>query len=404
MLAEAFLLGACLYLLIRLRPWLGNTPLVATVGTLQFVQVVLAISVYIEVLPGLLISPGSAVLFTGTILAVLLVYIVDDALGARKLIYSLFLANILLSLITLSVSTHLTGNGVHLFVDIPREIFIQHPRFMIVGTITLFLDTILVIIAYEYLTRFKSLFLRISLALSVVMIFDCLLFITGSFVENKDYLNILFSSMAGKLMMVPAAALAVALLHRIMTKTADNESRNITDFFNLLTYREKYELAKIDSIVDPLTRLFNRRAFNSEFQDWSELDSYAILMIDADRFKSINDELGHAVGDTVLKLISSAITTHLRGSDVAYRYGGEEFLVFLPYTNIEDAIVVSKRIQEALNLNIKNYPLPDHRHVTLSIGVAAAPKDGKLSQDIINVADNRLYWAKNNGRNQVVSS
>jgi len=353
------------------------------------------------VLPGLLVSPGSAVLFTGTILSVLLVYIVDDAKGARKFIYSLFLANVVLSIITLSVSTHLTGEDVRLFVDIPREIFIQHPRVMIVGTAALFLDTILVIIVYEFLARIPNLFIRIWFALSVVLIFDSVVFVTGSFFDNKDYFHILYSSIAGKLIMVPPAAFAVALLDGIMKRSFENESRSIVDFFNSLTYRQKYEMAIKDSMIDPLTRLYNRRGLDKDLENWNDIDSYAILMIDADKFKSVNDELGHSSGDAVLRIISSVITTLLRGSDVAYRYGGEEFVVFLPYTVNKDAVEVAERIRDAVKLSFKQKLLSDHRIITVSIGVAAAPHDGKTSHEIIDAADQRLYRAKNQGRDQV---
>ncbi len=123
MFAEAFLLAIFLYFLIRLKPWLGLSPLFVTLGSLQFVQVILAMSLYIEVLPGLLISPGSSVFFVGTILGVLLVYIVSDALSARKLIYSLLIANVFLSFTTISISQHFLGEDIHLFVDLPREVF-----------------------------------------------------------------------------------------------------------------------------------------------------------------------------------------------------------------------------------------------------------------------------------------
>ena len=117
LLTESMILGAILYLLLRLRPWLGNTPLVLTVGSIQFLQVLLALSLYIEVLPGLWISPGSSILFTGTILSVLLVYIVDDAKGARRFIYSLLAANIILSLITFSASQHLLNDATQLMIN-----------------------------------------------------------------------------------------------------------------------------------------------------------------------------------------------------------------------------------------------------------------------------------------------
>ncbi len=401
--AESMVLGATLYLLLRLRPWLGNVPLYVTVGSFQFIQVVLAMSVYIEVASGVLISPGSSVLFTGTIISVLLVYILDDADGARRFIYSLFIANIILSLVAFSVSHHMASEQVSMMIDVPIEVFKQNPRILIVGTITLFLDTILIIILYEYLSPIKSLFLRMTTALSGVLVFDSVVFVTGSFYENSNYTSMLISSIIGKLILVPPATLAVALMDRLMKSETKKDSNGISDFFNLLTYRQKYVLAKNDSMVDPLTRLYNRRVFDKAFRSWIDIGTYAILMIDADNFKKINDELGHSMGDNVIKLISSAITTQLRGSDVAYRYGGEEFVVFLPYTNRSDAVLIGERINQSLANKLANNPLPDGRNVTLSMGVATAPIDAKHGQELIDRADQRLYWAKNHGKNQIVS-
>ena len=279
LLAESMILGAILYLLLRLRPWLGNAPLVLTVGSIQFLQVLLALSLYIEVFPGLWISPGSSILFTGTILSVLLVYIVDDAMGARRFIYSLLAANIILSLITFSASQHMLSEATQLMINLPVETFQQNPRILIVGTVTLFFDTILIIILYEYLTRIRSLFLRMTTALCGVLIFDSLMFITGSFIENENYFNMLVSSITGKLMFAPPATVAVALLHHYMKSSEEKNTNNIGDFFNLLTYRQKYELAKTDSLVDPMTRLYNRRAFDKACEEWIDIGSYAILMI-----------------------------------------------------------------------------------------------------------------------------
>ena len=404
LLTESMILGAILYLLLRLRPWLGNTPLVLTVGSIQFLQVLLALSLYIEVLPGLWISPGSSILFTGTILSVLLVYIVDDAKGARRFIYSLLAANIILSLITFSASQHLLNDATQLMINLPIETFQQNPRVLIVGTVTLFFDTILIIILYEYLTRIRSLFLRMTTALYGVLIFDSLMFITGSFYENENYMSMLYASIIGKLIMAPPATMAVAVLHHYLKNAGNKNTNNIGDFFSLLTYRQKYELAKNDSLVDPMTRLYNRRAFDKAFAGWTDIGTYAILMVDADNFKQVNDELGHDTGDRVIKLIAAAITTQLRGSDVAYRFGGEEFVVFLPYTKSADAIKIGNRIRQSLSKQISQKPLPDGRQVTLSIGVGVAPNDGKYGAEIIKQADQRLYWAKNNGKDQVAGS
>ncbi|MEW6527754.1 MAG: GGDEF domain-containing protein [Spirochaetota bacterium] len=172
---------------------------------------------------------------------------------------------------------------------------------------------------------------------------------------------------------------------------------------------QRTEILKWLSITDPLTGLYNRRYFIEQIElEFKRAKRYnrdlSLLMLDIDHFKSVNDNYGHQVGDIVLRKISSIIINQLRDSDLAFRYGGEEFMVILPETKADDAINVAKRMKQEImesehayrNLNFK---------VTASIGIVSI-KD-MLSKfetvdDIIKKVDDNLYKAKNSGRNTII--
>ena len=125
-------------------------------------------------------------------------------------------------------------------------------------------------------------------------------------------------------------------------------------------------------------------------------------MIDADLFKMINDRHGHLAGDQVLKEISSIIQENVREIDIVGRFGGEEFCVVLPDTDLEGARVVAQRIRRSAEKRvIKAYD--SALRVTLSIGLASYPSDCKLLEELIDKADWALYRAKSQGRNCVVA-
>ena len=169
------------------------------------------------------------------------------------------------------------------------------------------------------------------------------------------------------------------------------------------------ELARLRSqhlaYFDPLTDLHNRRSFyeiakplmEKADQDKTKLST---IMIDVDKFKLINDEHGHAIGDQTLKIISQRIKTQLRKQDIAVRWGGEEILIFLPETDIEAAENLAERIRKTIAddpLHLDN----DILHMSISLGVASLHTH-KTLDDLINTADLALLKAKQTGRNKTV--
>jgi diguanylate cyclase (GGDEF)-like protein len=131
--------------------------------------------------------------------------------------------------------------------------------------------------------------------------------------------------------------------------------------------------------------------------------SMAVLLIDIDYFKKVNDNYGHLVGDDVLRHIAKTIGTILRSSDVLGRYGGEEFCAFLPNTTEHDALGLAERIR----IGIETTPIKLSMSVTLkttvSIGVADSVRAGYDFKDLLAAADSAMYGAKNGGRNRVMS-
>jgi len=163
--------------------------------------------------------------------------------------------------------------------------------------------------------------------------------------------------------------------------------------------------------LDALTGFYNRRQLEERIKQ--EVSSakrqkrnLCAIMTDIDYFKSVNDTYGHAVGDLVLKTVSKVIRNQLREYDIAGRYGGEEFVILLPYTRIEEAKMVAERLRcavEAKKIDIsKLYQDKENISVTISIGVAPyqAAKD---DNEFVRNADKALYEAKESGRNKVVT-
>ncbi len=164
----------------------------------------------------------------------------------------------------------------------------------------------------------------------------------------------------------------------------------------------EYKLKK-----DPLTGLLSRRFLLPIFEDVLELSMYtempfSVALIDLDDFKKINDTYGHLVGDCVLRNVARIIRKILRKSDYVFRYGGEEFLVLLPSTDLEDAV----KILDKLRRTIENTELEcegNRIKVTASIGVCSDIYSGNKSPEYyINCADQKLYEAKKEGKNRVV--
>ena len=162
-------------------------------------------------------------------------------------------------------------------------------------------------------------------------------------------------------------------------------------------------IAESRALTDVLTGLANKRSIEDTLKRMSAqagrtLSPLAAVMLDLDHFKQINDLFGHDRGDDVLAAVGSTITQTLRDSDVAGRYGGEEFLLLLPDTNREGALESAERLRAAIGaLRVPG----ENRNVTASLGVAVLPDDAGDGAQLQRRADRALYAAKKSGRNRV---
>ncbi len=157
------------------------------------------------------------------------------------------------------------------------------------------------------------------------------------------------------------------------------------------------------SMQDPLTGCLNRRAFFDIFDtEWSGSKRYgyelSCFMLDIDYFKKINDNHGHSAGDEVLKVVSELIRKMVRKSDHVCRYGGEEFCILLPHTDVASAALAAEKIRQKVE---ESYP-SDIR-VTISIGISATCFEANSPQELIDQADKALYYSKETGRNRYTS-
>jgi diguanylate cyclase (GGDEF)-like protein len=164
------------------------------------------------------------------------------------------------------------------------------------------------------------------------------------------------------------------------------------------------ERVKQLAYLDGLTGIFNRRFFElrivEEIERARRLNSgMAVLMVDIDQFKRLNDEFGHLLGDEVLRQVSSIFHQQLRKIDVVCRYGGEEFGILLSQTNPQHALAVAEKLRRM----IESWAFPGvPRQVTISAGVASYPTHGSTRDELVKTADAGLYAAKQSGRNRVL--
>jgi len=164
------------------------------------------------------------------------------------------------------------------------------------------------------------------------------------------------------------------------------------------------ERVKQLAYLDGLTGIFNRRFFEMRIAE--ELDrarrfstAMAVIMVDIDQFKRLNDEFGHLLGDEVLRQVSSIFHQQLRKIDVVCRFGGEEFAILLSQTNGQHAQGVAEKLRRL----VETWQFPGvPRPVTISAGTATYPEHGTTRDELVKAADAALYAAKLAGRNQVM--
>jgi diguanylate cyclase (GGDEF)-like protein len=402
---EAMVYFLFLITLLHWRHRIGIGVFITVLGTMHFLETYLASAFYVSV-PMATISPGSAVFFAGKLLMVLLLYVKEDAPTVRQLIYGLLVGNVMIFVLGQVLNLHVAPtmpDGQPTNDALLQELGIL----MMWGTSLLYVDSIAIILLYERLGTFigRHMLPRFFLAGAVVLAFDQLGFYGVLQWLTGAPASVFWGGLAAKLAMNLLFVIMTGLyLYFFRSSVPLGPAKGISDIFNDLTYRERYQDLLARTGRDGLTGVRDRGRLEVEGPELIREairagDGISLMVVDADRFKEINDKYGHLRGDAVLKDIAAALTGAVRKVDRVYRFGGEEFVVICRSLDPKLALASAERIR----VEIGRIEGPDEsRAVTVSIGVATAPEDGASLLELVSAADRRLYRAKSEGRNRVV--
>ncbi|QGU00281.1 hypothetical protein SYNTR_1687 [Candidatus Syntrophocurvum alkaliphilum] len=227
------------------------------------------------------------------------------------------------------------------------------------------------LVQVEILREDKPLIILIAIGLSLIALAVVIGVFANIAASDSIVYNILFY-----ILLILGTTIMTIFIH----KTLSN-----------LIYQANYDL---------LTGIYNKnilfRILKNNILSAEKIDKpISIVFMDINNFKSVNDDFGHQAGDLILYRIAKEIKKHIRKSDVFIRYGGDEFILILPDTNKKNAEQISLRLgQEIDNLKI------NHK-ISLSLGVASFPEDAKLVEDLIDIADSRMYQHKLSVKNNI---
>jgi diguanylate cyclase len=199
----------------------------------------------------------------------------------------------------------------------------------------------------------------------------------------------------------------VADTRQIVEKQQELQLQLVSSSEQVSELRRSLDNVRKEAMMDGLTGLYNRKAFDKQIRDCleecEEFDATMVLMmLDIDHFKSFNDAFGHQVGDQVLRLVARTLTDNVKGRDIAARYGGEEFAIILPETTLTSGVKVADQLRRQIEGKevVNKSSQETLGRITLSVGVAQY-KRGESVSEFIERADAALYQAKRNGRNRV---
>ncbi|MBR3501631.1 MAG: diguanylate cyclase [Alphaproteobacteria bacterium] len=185
----------------------------------------------------------------------------------------------------------------------------------------------------------------------------------------------------------------------------NNEMALYMAFQDITLRKERENTLKNQADKDPLTMAWNRRYFEKNVPEYikkciKKSQNFALLLIDADKFKNVNDTFGHKTGDRVLIELAEICRNSLRKDDLVARFGGEEFVIFLNNTDTKSAYSVAERLRQNIAETLIKAENDEKINITVSIGVVASEKTASL-EILLRQVDDAMYLAKHNGRNQV---
>ncbi|MDT0540036.1 ATP-binding protein [Croceitalea sp. P059] len=250
LILQGTLVSFLILTLFHFREKLGLGLLFACLGLFQFMQAILASTVYVQLTSSFLISPGTAVIFPATLFIVLIIYIKEDANETLKIIYALLITNVVMSLFIHSFGWSIKEPPIYNPFNISTNFFDKNAWVLFIGTIALFLDSVLIIVIYEFTSKYLSnLFLKICLTMLTVLCFDAIFFSIIAFWNYDNLSSILTSGLITK----GIAAIFYSVLFSFYFKYVDKREfttdfLKINDVFKTLTYRQKFEIIKSEAI------------------------------------------------------------------------------------------------------------------------------------------------------------
>lgn len=401
---EATLYFAVLAILLHFRARIGVGVFMTVLGVMHFLETYLAAKFYVT-LPFGAVSPGSAMMFSGKLLMILLLYVKEDATTVRQLIYGLLIGNFVSLLFGFTLALH-SGGGLNGTPFKSGDFLLEMGILMVWGTLLLYLDSLAIIILYERLAGFlgRRLVPRLFVAGALTLTFDQIGFFGVLYYLKGAPLSVFAAGLAAKVSMAVLYSLLTAIYLAVTSEErVQTRSRTSADLFNDLTYREKYNDLLSRSGLDALTGMLDRSRLDGDGTEMVRSAirrgrPFSVMVIDADHFKDVNDRFGHLEGDEVLRKIADAIRRSVRGDDRVYRFGGEEFIVLADTTSHDEALVIAERVRRNVRDSVRAGGVAD---VSISIGVATGPAQGQSLIELISAADKSLYQAKADGRNRM---
>lgn len=317
LILQCLIVASLFLLLFRLRAVFGLSLIYTALGVLQFLQVFLSNSFFIKIIPGIFVSPGTVVLFPASLFVILLIYIREDAIEARKIIYALVFANLVLSLIQVSLSWDGLNETIINSYQLPESFFLKQAQIVFFGSIILLLDTFLLIFLYEGISRYiPFLFLRILLTTTLVLAIDTSFFTLSIFGDTNLFKSILFSSLLSK----TSAAFVYSVLFTIYLNfiekikiREESEANSYKDIFNKLTYRQKFE--HITKEKESKERDLKKTTFELNQYFDNALDLFCITNFKGE-FLKLNKEWENTLGYKLEELIGTPFINLVHPDDI----------------------------------------------------------------------------------------
>ncbi|MEZ5285021.1 MAG: GGDEF domain-containing protein [Vicinamibacterales bacterium] len=408
---ELLVLALLVFGLFRSRAWTGRSPLYVVLGGLTYLGA--AMPLRVEVAPGWALQPAAVVVFAALLAAVLLVYVADGASQTRRLVIALALGNAGLTLLALIVSQHLRIPGSEVPVTLSSGVLLGEALLALGRATALYFLLIGLILLYEFVSRYLPvLFLRMLVSLGALSTVQVVVFTLVGQWDRPDLDRLLKAGVGGTLL---ASACYAALLWAYMryvepAPASVTGTGDVSDVLHELTYRQLYEQARSRLTRDALTGVRNRGYFDEAFpaavaHATRYQEHLSVVVADADHFKLVNDRHSHLVGDEVLKRFAGTLVEVARSCDTVCRYGGDEFVVILPNASLASAEAFAQRFQRRLR---DQTIVTEHGRAVIqlsaTVGVASLLEDVAVRspEDLLRLADNRLYVGKRAGRDRVI--